>query len=174
MAQKKSARRSGAERNNIRLSPAANDNYPHTEIVQRLKRQEEEARDGKRVRQSNEKLWQSLDDAERRAAHLIYIGFLAKFSELGVRTQRFLWMPRGNPQTNDYREHLIDLFTRWATVQGEKYFDVLAALEVIIFGKSCRQVDSETKRRKGFAKENLITALREYSKIKMQHNVEND
>lgn len=173
MARKNTAGKRGAQGDVLRLTPAANDNFPHQEIRDRLQQQEEEAKEGRRVRQSNEKLWQGLDDAERRAAHLIYIGFLAKFSDLGMRTQRFLWMPKGKPGANEYRDFLIDLFTKWATVQGDKYFDVLAVLDVVIFGKSCREVDRAMRRRKGFAKDNLIIGLHEYAKIKMQHNVEN-
>ena len=174
MTQKNTAGKLGTQGDQIQLSPAANDNFPHKEITQRLKQQEEEARQGRRVPKSSEKLWQGLDDAERRAAHLIYIGFIAKFDALGVRTQRFLWVPKGAPQANEYRDHLIDLFTHWATTQGGKYYDVLAALELIVFGKSCRDVDRRFKRRKGFAKDNLMVALQEYSKLKMQQSVESD
>jgi len=35
-------------------------------------------------------------------------------------------------------------------------------------------VDRRFKRRKGFAKDNLMVALQEYSKLKMQQSVESD
>ncbi len=156
----------------FKTAPAGNDNFPYEMLRKRLQEQEIDAKKKRKKRRSNPQLWENLTEQQIKAAHRIYFGFVAKFRGLEARTQNFLWMPKGAGNTSDFTDHLIDKFTYWASYNHGAYFSVIAALDILIFGKSCKEIDCHFRKRKGFAKANLITALDEYNKIKMHHNVE--
>ncbi|MBE7637052.1 hypothetical protein GUA87_09370 [Sneathiella sp. P13V-1] len=172
MNSKNTAEKSRSIKAIIKTAPAGNDNFPYEMLQKRLREQEENSRTTRKKPRNNSQIWTNLSEAQVKAAHRIYFGFVAKFRGLEARTQNFIWMPKGNSNPSDFTEHLIDKFTFWASYNHGTYFSVVAALDILIFGKSCREIDQAFSRRKGFAKGNLITALDEYNKIKMHHNVE--
>ncbi len=118
----------------------------------------------KRAQASGFRLDLSAD--QLRAADMIMRGFHLRTDGLGMRTQSYGWQPRGSGGGNErWESEVMRRFLGWAVrAQGEG-LSVAAALDVIVFGKSCRQVDRERRRRAGFARDNLLGSLDLYLQL---------
>ncbi|TNE37198.1 MAG: hypothetical protein EP348_06040 [Alphaproteobacteria bacterium] len=110
-------------------------------------------------RTSCARLFAALDDDQVRSFERIARGFELRTSGLGMRTQSFSPLPRGGGRAEDRQVLLMQRFSRWAeTVQNEG-LSLAAILDVIAFGKSCRRVDRERRKRNGYAREQLYAGL---------------
>lgn len=100
-----------------------------------------------------------------RAADLIMRGFHLRTDGLGFRTQSYGYLPRGSGAGEDWQAALMRRFLLWAQAAQADGLSVSAALDVIVFGKSCRRVDRERRRRSGFARCNLVDSLDLYLQL---------
>ena len=118
----------------------------------------------KRARADGFRLDLSAD--QLRAADMIMRGFHLRTDGLGMRTQSYGWQPRGSGGGNErWESDVMRRFLGWATRAQGDGLSVAAALDVIVFGKSCRQVDRERRRRAGFARDNLLGSLNLYLRL---------
>ena len=149
----------------LQLGIPANNNLPVREIEASIRSHSEDIKAGRRSKRQT-KLWEGFTDAQLRAAQKIVGGFHLLFGRSGLRTQSFDGMPR----TEGYREgnssDLDDAFSSWAKHIFDQRVSVSAVLDIVVFGKSFREVDQAHCKRKGFAKENLTKALDMYLQLR--------
>lgn len=127
----------------------------------------EEARAGGNVRRkSSTQLFSTLDETDIRAAHMIARGFQLRTTGMGFRTQSFSTMPKSSHDHENWQFGLMQLFMSWAVAVQREGLSMAAALDILVFGKSCRATDKERKKRNGFAKKNLLACLDMYKNIK--------
>jgi hypothetical protein len=148
--------------------PAANSNFPETVIQQRL--DEQLASNRIRIpRNTGRRLWESLTEIQINSAQNIYLGFQGRFGELGYRAQNFMWTAKYTGKPEGRLDRLIEIFSDWASHERGVRFDVISVLDLLVFGKSCRDVDKSLRKRKGFAKENLLSGLETYLDVSEMH-----
>ncbi len=137
---------------------AANNNASDAEIDECLR--SHLVRDkNEKPRKADRRLWDSFSDDQIRAAQLIYTGFKMRVSGADIRTQVFSCMPRGHFNLNNTSSDLLEKFAIWSREAHESGISIGCILDIVVFGKSCREVDREHCKRKGFAKKNLLSGL---------------
>ncbi|MBL4906404.1 MAG: hypothetical protein JKX94_03055 [Sneathiella sp.] len=110
-------------------------------------------------RKPDKRLWDSLSEDQDKAARQIYYGFKLLVGETGFRTQGFSGMPRMTSNRYDGSSDLVEKYRLWARSVCKTGVSVHGVIDILIFGKSCREVDRELRKRKGFAKKNLLAGL---------------
>ncbi|GLQ07521.1 hypothetical protein [Sneathiella chinensis] len=103
---------------------------------------------------------------ETRAAQLIYYGFQFRTTGLGFRTSLYEAMPRGSAPNDDWQADVIRQFLAWATACQAEGLSVAAALDIIVFGRSCRETDKARRKRKGYARDTLKACLEIYVNLR--------
>ncbi|USG59943.1 hypothetical protein NBZ79_12225 [Sneathiella marina] len=114
---------------------------------------------GKRRSAAPERLFTQMSASQIRAAERIMLGFRLRTVGLGFRTQSFSRMPTSSGNSGAWHLELMRGFVQWAARMQEQGLSVTAALDILVFGKSCRAVDKARRKRNGFAKENLMKSL---------------
>lgn len=114
------------------------------------------------------RLWEAMTPPQQdaaleiaMAAHLATLGIGFKTSPSGM--QRIESSP-GN-QT-DRQAALISFYFSWAKTCKRERLSAACILDILLFGKSCRQVDKERKIRNGSARHNLIEGLKLYCQLR--------
>ena len=145
----------------------ANDNIPMREVAECLmanRQLSEESRPGRK----NKRLWDSLSDDEAEAAQKIYYGFQILVSGGGYKTQSFTPVVVRRFERTEHHSDLVEFFTIWAR-KAARDISVTSVLDVLVFGKSFRDIDREKQKRKGFAKKNLLEGLGIYIELFGRH-----
>ncbi len=118
-----------------------------------------------RVRHQSSGARLELSEGQLRAAELILRGFHLRTDGLGMRTQSWGGPPRGRGASEDWQQALMRRFLHWAVAAQGEGLSVAAALDFIVFGKSCRAIDRERRRRSGYARRNLLDSLELYQRV---------
>ena len=118
-----------------------------------------------RPRRASSRLSAFLDDQALRQAEKIALGFQFRTSGIGLRTQSFSGQQGGEQLQEHWQLDLMRAFTDWAETLKPEGLSLAATLDILVFGKSCRQVDRGRRKRNGFAKANLIACLEQYGKL---------
>ena len=113
-------------------------------------------------RRSVPSLYSAFSREERRAAEMIAMGFECRTSGLGFRTQSFSDMPSCAGRQEEWQVELMQSFMVWAVAVQAESLSIAAALDFLVFGKSCRTIDKERRKRNGYAKSNLLNSLKIY------------
>ncbi len=145
------------------IGVVANNNIPIREVADYLVANREQAEQC-RPRRQDRRLWSSLSDDECRAAQQIYYGFQILVSGSGFKTQSFKPVVDGHRGWVEPDSELVEFFTAWAR-GAARDISVTSVLDILVFGKSCREIDRERQKRKGFAKKNLREGLEIYLKF---------
>lgn len=113
-------------------------------------------------REMDATLWDSLSPAEQAAAEAIEAGFRLLVAGLTARVPS-LGAPRGRaaPGLNDRAVLLIAEYRAWVRACPPE-ISPLQVIDVVAFGRSCRSIDREHRRRKGWARANLAAGLAVY------------
>ncbi len=106
-----------------------------------------------------------LDDQALRQAEKIALGFQFRTSGIGLRTQSYSGQQGGEQVQEHWQLDLMRAFTEWADTLRPEGLSLSATLDILIFGKSCRQVDRGRRKRNGYAKANLLACLERYGKL---------
>ncbi|MEX1034641.1 MAG: hypothetical protein WDZ54_01700 [Sneathiella sp.] len=118
-----------------------------------------------RQRSCESRFFSMLTDEQMRTAELIALGFQFRTSGIGMRTQTFSTLPPSTGNIEERQSELVRRFMCWAVATQKQGISVAAVLDIIVFGKSCRAVDRERRKRNGFARSQLIGSLDLYNKI---------
>ena len=113
------------------------------------------------------RLWNAMSEEQQVAAERIARGFQVITAGLGHGGMRL--DVRGGPSYGDPWEKARDLiedYWAWAKRAQRERLNVAAALDVLAFGHSCRDVDRWRRKRKGWARGNLFGGLEVYCGIK--------
>jgi len=140
------------------LKEPANDNIADKEIAECLERHAAISCSERHFR-NEKKFWKSLSPFEFKSAQQLYYGFQLLVSGIGYRTQSFAGMPLKTIKDSGYQSDLIDEFQIWVAHAKCKGICISAFLDLLVFGQSCREIDRRYRRRKGFAKDNLVRGL---------------
>lgn len=116
-------------------------------------------------RRGTSRLSAFLDEQALRQAERIALGFQFRTSGIGLRTQSFTGQPGGEQVQEHWQLDLIRAFSVWAETLKPAGLSLAATLDILVFGKSCRQVDRARRRRNGYAKANLLACLEKYEKL---------
>ncbi len=146
------------------VKKAANNNIANKQLAEWLQNRAEVNGELKASRR-DQKIWGTLSDHQFKAAHKIYGGFQRLTSGAGYRTQVFSGMPGRQGRRIEDDSDLVERFSIWAKKATSEKIQIGAVLDILAFGRSCRQVDKELCKRKGFAKQNLIEGLDIYIHI---------
>lgn len=113
------------------------------------------------------RLWDAMSGDQQGAAERIAGGFEVITAGLGASGMRL--GVRGDRSYGDPWEGargLIEDYWAWAKRTQRQELSVAAALDVLAFGLSCREVDRRRRKRKGWARGNLFEALEVYCDVK--------
>ena len=113
------------------------------------------------------RLWDAMTADQQGAAERIARGFETITAGLGHAGMRFgqrVDHGYGDPWENKWG--LIEVYWAWAKQTQRKGLSVAATLDVLVFGHSCREVDSRRRKRKGWTRGNLFEALEAYCDVK--------
>lgn len=113
----------------------------------------------KRYRGADGRLFAQMSVSQLRAAEQISLGFTLRTAGLGFRTQSFTRQPTATGNSGARHLELMQGFTGWAMRLPECGLSLSAALDILVFGKSCRAVDKARRKRNGFARTNLMESL---------------
>jgi len=113
----------------------------------------------KRCRVADSRLFTQMSVSQARAAERIRLGFQIRTAGLGFRTQSFSRQPTAPGDIGSWHVELMQGFMAWAMRMQECGLSLTAALDILVFGKSCRAVDKARRKRNGFAKQNLMECL---------------
>ena len=121
-----------------------------------------EERIPKRRRQGGARFYAVLTDDQIRTVEMIARGFQFRTSGIGMRTQSFSALPPSTGNIEERQSELVRRFMCWAVTAQQNGISVAAVLDIIVFGKSFRNVDRERQKRNGFAREQLLDSLEFY------------
>lgn len=117
-----------------------------------------------RKRKMDSRIWDALTDAQRRAAEQIEDGYRGLTAGLGERGMP--WGERSGAAKGQglERRHIpglerVEAYWDWAQAARYLGISVAAVIAMICDGASARQVDRRHGRRKGWARDNLESAL---------------
>ena len=123
-----------------------------------------------RRRKMDARLWNGLSTHQQEAALRIEFTCQLMTRGLGFRTSSpHLERVSGGKapeRHSEYHDHLTKFYMEWATACQREGFSHAAGLDILVFGKSCRMVDTARHRRKGWARNNLDDTLNLYCKMK--------
>jgi len=148
----------------------ANTNISPTEIEACLKANANNFTSGKPPRRQKQ-LWEGFGDTQLTAARHIYLGFQLRYGGVGLRTQSYSVAPRVKRYGNDHNSELDELFSIWARTAFAENVSVGAVLDILVFGKSCREIDRYYAKRKGFARKNLESGLDMYRGLRQEYTI---
>ncbi len=118
-----------------------------------------------KTRRGSTRLSAFLDAQALHQAEKIALGFQFRTSGIGLRTQSFSGQQGGEQLQEHWQLDLMRAFTDWAETLKPEGLSLAATLDILVFGKSCREVDRGRRKRNGFAKANLIACLEQYGKL---------
>lgn len=109
------------------------------------------------------RLWDAMRAEEQTAAERIYCGFVLISGPSLVKcvTLERVDGKTANGAANGIRD-LSDDYWDWAKTAQRERVRVAEVLDILVFGKSCAQVDRERRQRKGVARGNLFDGLGVY------------
>lgn len=118
-------------------------------------------------RRSEARLWESFTPDHERAA--LRIGGAFMVIERGVGLQESMLaqaMREGGPGGGLPTTALIDDYFAWGRECTRRRISHAAIMDVLGYGKSCRQVERDRRRRNGWAREELAQGLDLYCILK--------
>lgn len=115
------------------------------------------------------RLWDQMSAHQQEAALKIDRAYHLLSKGLGYRTSaphlERINASRGSDM-NDFQASEITLYVEWANACTKEKLSHAAAIDILVFGKSCAKTDKDRKIRKGWAKTNLFHCLDEYCRLK--------
>lgn len=114
------------------------------------------------------RLWESLSLPQQDAALEIAAAAHLATKGVGFRTSPYS-MHRLGPSAGSETERqaaLVSFYFSWARECKQARISHACALDILLFGKSCRQVDKERRLRNGSARLNLVEVLKLYCKLR--------
>ncbi len=114
------------------------------------------------------RLWNKMTNAQQDAALAIDRAFQLMSKGLGYRISapHLAKISTSRVNHSDYEGELINIYFKWAKSCKEKELHHSAAIDILIYGKSCIEVDRNRRVRNGWAKNNLLESLNIYCKIR--------
>lgn len=153
----------------LNLSEPSNDNIAITEVKVCLATHARRLSQGQRPVESPLAFWKSFPPEQIQAAHNLYYGFQRLYGGSGYRTQDYNFMPKVKSTSQVWGDRYGDLFLVWAQKVKAEGLSLVAILEVLMFGQSCRSVDKQLGRRKGYARKNLAAGLDLYDDLRGEY-----
>ncbi len=125
-----------------------------------------------RRRKVDARLWESFTPDQERAARRIQETAARITAGTEARIGRYDGMPAGgtpgvpgdDPDAEQLRA-LKDRYTAWVRACRDEGVSHAAVLDVLLFGQSCRATDRARRKRKGWAKANLMAGLDLYCRL---------
>ncbi|WP_169568806.1 hypothetical protein [Sneathiella limimaris] len=154
--------------NELNLGEPANLNYRPQDIRQYADEKLQLAQNKPRQQLA---FWKGFSDCQIKAASRLYGGFQRLYAGSGVRAQNYTFTPGSRGPYTEPSHELEFIFSNWARYAGEEGIHVSAVLDIVVFGRSCREVDRTLARRKGFARKNLEDGLSFYQLIYRQYTI---
>ncbi len=105
------------------------------------------------------RLWESLTPRQQSSAMAIDRSFRILSRGMGMRLSGFLQNLGGGGASHDGDADALSLYFSWGRRLQDKGLSHTAAMDIIAYGRSCREVDSLRRKRKGWARDNLGQAL---------------
>lgn len=121
-----------------------------------------------RIRISEARLWERLTGFQQHAAGLLEAGFRLVVDGNTVRAASYERLGHQHRNLTDRDEKLRSDYLGWVAEMQRLHQLVDPVLDVIVFGKSCREVDRDRGRRKGWAADCVKGALWLYVKLWMR------
>ncbi|MCG8492269.1 MAG: hypothetical protein MI743_11685 [Sneathiellales bacterium] len=150
------------------LKRPANDNLADKEIAECLEKHASMS-GSERYFRTEKKFWKSLSPSEFKSAQQLYYGFQLLVSGIGYRTQSFSGMPVTSMENTGHQSDIVSDFQVWIVHARGNGVCLGAFLDLLVFGQSCREIDRSYRRRKGFAKDNLVKGLTLYLDLKKHY-----
>lgn len=105
------------------------------------------------------RLWDSLNPQQQANAQRIERAFRIMSRGLGLRLSSFMQSFGGGSNESEREADLIAAYFTWGRAVQKQKLSHAAAIDILIYGRSCREVDALRRKRKGWARENLASAL---------------
>ena len=153
----------------LKLSEPSNDNIAITEVKICLAAHAQRLAEGQRPVEPSLAFWKSFSPEQIQAAQNLYYGFQRLYGGSGYRTQDYSFMPKVKSTSQIWGDRYGDLFLTWVQKVKAERLSLVAILEVLMFGQSCRSVDKQLGRRKGYARKNLAAGLDLYDDLRGEH-----
>lgn len=115
------------------------------------------------------RLWDQLPSTQQEAALKINSGYYLMSKGRGFKISAPHLENTGGTAPGDETEHqmqLVQSYLNWAKSCQQKNISHAACIDILVFGKSCAAADKDRRKRKGWAKINLIEGLKLYCKMK--------
>lgn len=110
------------------------------------------------------RLWKAMSPFQQNAALALEHAFHQMSKGLGYRTSapHKLNFGKAHHSENDRDGEIIAFYFQWAEACKQEDLHHSAAIDVLVYGQSCRQVDRNRRVRNGWSKKNLLACLNIY------------
>lgn len=115
------------------------------------------------------RLWDQMTLHQQEAALKIDYGYNIMSKGLGYRissADKERISGSRKHDINDFQAEQMRFYIHWANICIKENLCHAACIDILIFGKSCRQVDKDRRIRKGWAKHNLFECLSIFCDLK--------
>ncbi|HAU28582.1 MAG TPA: hypothetical protein DCW68_00505 [Rhodospirillaceae bacterium] len=105
------------------------------------------------------RLWNSLTPQQQANAMRIDRAFRVMSRGMGLRLSSFMQSFGSGSHENERDAETIATYFAWNRQVQKANLSHAAAMDIVVYGRSCREVDALRRKRKGWARENLGQAL---------------
>ncbi len=139
---------------------------PTQSVVLKLTAERQTVRSQRRI--VDARLWEAMDDAQQRAACEIAIAYETMGRGLGYITSDWQRIPGANGPSNVGEAHsrLINSYVDWTKACHKEGISHSMAIDILVFGFSCKALDRDRRVRTGASRQNLMDGLTLYCGLK--------
>lgn len=123
-----------------------------------------------RIRISEARLWERLTGLQRHAAERLEMGFRLVVDGNTVRAASYERMGHQYFSPSERDERLRSDYLRWADEMDRLHQPVGPVLDILVFGRGCREIDRAGGKRNGWAADTVKDALFLYARLWLRRN----
>ena len=119
-----------------------------------------------RRRKADARLFDSLDGDQERAADRIVFAFTSITGPVAVKIQSFDHIPGQTPDgREEYLSDVKNAYVAWGQECFRQQISHSAIMDILVYNRAAGDVDACRRKRKGWAKDNLVDGLTLYCKL---------
>jgi len=120
-------------------------------------------------RVTDAKLWENMTAQQQDAALEIALAFEVMGRGLGYATSDWTRVPGGGGNAGEAHGRLINDYIGWTVACQKHKVSHSMIIDILVYGFSCRALDSDRRVKTGAARQNLIEGLMLYVKLRGWH-----